>query len=326
MKVQDGEKVSRAKLWDKILLAREAYQSFNDEEWKALKEYEKVGYVFETHPFYGTRWNVAESVDQLRREECEAWQRLVGLEWPWEVYVYDTVTSTNDEALRASEAVEWGIFAANHQTKGRGRRDRRWDSSSSGGLYFSLVVDKKNFGLPASLITTGIGVAVYDALSKWMPPFMTLKWPNDLIVYHRKLAGILVERQMGSGSHFSEDGKVVIGIGVNIHQKEEEWDETLKGRAISLRMVRGRSDDLRKAEVLMQIVKACERVFKMDAGEVRAAWHRRCTDLERIVMVVQEDGRYQGRFLGLTEDGALLLVDDQGVTRQFWAGDCSLVQ
>lgn len=147
---------------------------------------------------------------------CEAALKKKGISLGLPLTVLPVTSSTNDlalEALRRGE-LHGACFVAETQTRGRGRRGRRWESQAGDSLTFSLVVRpswpmKENLGFPLV-----IGLAVRHALSAWteLPP--RVKWPNDVWVDRRKVAGILVEAQ----STRDEVTGLAVGIGINVRR------------------------------------------------------------------------------------------------------------
>jgi BirA family biotin operon repressor/biotin-[acetyl-CoA-carboxylase] ligase len=128
---------------------------------------------------------------------------------------FDEVTrSTQETALRlaAEGAPEWTLVAAAHQTAGRGRLGRLWHDDGSGALLFSVILRP---ALPASrggLLTLVAGTAMAEACERLDGRAATCKWPNDVLVDDRKVAGILAEASL-SGGRFDH---VVLGLGVNL--------------------------------------------------------------------------------------------------------------
>ncbi len=306
--------------WSKLLKARMGFVAFNESEMSLLLDCEKRGYVFERHPFYGVKWLIEETQDFWCKEECEAWYREVGLTLPWHTKIFSSTGSTNDEAWIGfnRDQIKCGVYIAERQTQGRGRRGRKWDSDSSGGIYASLCVSIDKISLPISLLTLGVGVAIFNALKPRVRGEMTLKWPNDVLVNQKKICGILTERQIMRG----ENEGVVIGIGVNVHQKPGDWACEVNQVATSLSICRVESKPLRSAEILAHIIKECEKIFTLDADEVRAAWAQSCLDIGKWVSVVQEQKTFSGQLLGIDFDGALMLKNKEGIVEKIYSGDC----
>jgi BirA family biotin operon repressor/biotin-[acetyl-CoA-carboxylase] ligase len=128
---------------------------------------------------------------------------------------FPSIGSTNDEALRwiATGASDRALVIADEQTAGRGRFHHHWVTPSGAGLAFSLVLLSPPLDPKLFSRLTGLGaLAVLTALKqKYLLPVL-IKWPNDVLIDHRKVAGVLVEAQW-SGENLSA---VVIGIGINI--------------------------------------------------------------------------------------------------------------
>lgn len=132
------------------------------------------------------------------------------------VVFFETVGSTNDEAKRASRegTRTEALFVANAQSNGRGRSANAWHSPPDENLYFSLLVRPKVMPHSASCLTLVVGIALVEALSPLLPDGdeLRIKWPNDLFLANRKLAGVLTESQLRGG----EVSSVVVGVGVNV--------------------------------------------------------------------------------------------------------------
>ena len=134
----------------------------------------------------------------------------------------------NDPSLTAPHGA---VVVADEQTSGRGRWGRVWESSAGRSLMFSLIM--RPAGLPPArmgLLTAAMGIACDDAIGDLGPLAPTLKWPNDVNIRARKVAGILFENQLLG----SEVGVVVAGVGVNTHWSLQEIPEDLRDRATSL--------------------------------------------------------------------------------------------
>jgi BirA family biotin operon repressor/biotin-[acetyl-CoA-carboxylase] ligase len=173
------------------------------------------------------------------------------------------------------------VVVADQQTAGRGRLGRRWDAPPGSALLASFVLPSR----PLASLAAGVAAAVACGES------VRLKWPNDLLVDGRKLAGILVEQR---------GGRCVVGIGVNL-----TWAPPGAGR---LEADRDRLLERLKAEL--------ERWFAADDPEVLAAWRTRSDTLGRRVRVELPGETFEGWAEDVAEDGSLL-VDGRAVT----AGD-----
>lgn len=148
-------------------------------------------------------------------------------------YFFDTLDSTNEEAKRIAQAGDFedSVIVAETQTHGRGRRGRIWESSSLGGLYYTLLLKFIHINLAQiHTLSPVVGQIVIDTLSDLYHIQTHLKYPNDILLDTRKLGGILIE----SGAHSSDKMPhyVIIGIGLNMNQTQ--FPGELAHTAISL--------------------------------------------------------------------------------------------
>ncbi len=238
--------------------------------------------------------------------------RARGISWPAPIERFRNVGSTNDvlrERARAG-ARGWHVVIAEQQNAGRGRQGRPW-VSRVGDLFLSLLV--RPVDVPVE--TLGVlpllaGVAVSQAAREWgVEP--RLKWPNDVLVGERKLAGILAEASSaGLGLEH-----VVLGIGVNLALDPPEH---LRGVATSVREETGRTPtpDQAAAALLGAFLAVARTLAPGGVAAVVSAWRERAADWwGREVEVSSGDTRLAGRALGVDEEGALLVQTGGGTIR-----------
>jgi BirA family transcriptional regulator, biotin operon repressor / biotin---[acetyl-CoA-carboxylase] ligase len=217
-----------------------------------------------------------------------------------------STTSTMDLALQlAHEGAPHGVVVgADEQTSGRGRRGTSWASPPGAGLYFSFIARPL---AAADLITLAAGVAVREGVASSTGLAADLKWPNDLIVGRRKLAGILAEGvAMGSPGQ-----AVVIGVGVNVQRAAYPAD--VAARATSLEDELGKPID--RGMVLAAILVAlADRLATLErkAGDILQAW--RAASPNATGTRVEWDGKH-GTTAGIDDRGALLVNTGRGVER-----------
>jgi BirA family biotin operon repressor/biotin-[acetyl-CoA-carboxylase] ligase len=181
------------------------------------------------------------------------------------IHWLSTTTSTNDVAGHLAErgAEEGTIVVADAQTAGRGRLGRTWFSPPGAGLYVSIVLRPTGVlparSSPASLLTLASGVAIAEGVRASTGLPAEIKWPNDVLIGRRKLAGILAEATAQSG----ELQHVIVGFGVNLLQSA--FPPELANRATSIEAETSRSVD--RAQVFAQILLA----FSARYGDLQAA-------------------------------------------------------
>ncbi|NKB23229.1 MAG: biotin--[acetyl-CoA-carboxylase] ligase [Kiritimatiellae bacterium] len=147
------------------------------------------------------------------------------------IKMYDEVESTMDiakEFARIGEP-EGLVIAAQTQHKGRGRRDKTWMSIPGRGVYASILLRLAWPGKDTSWFALLGGVAIACTLENFGLKNVTLKWPNDVLVHGRKIAGVLVEPRVGN----KNIDFVVLGVGINVLYEEKDFPESLKSCSTS---------------------------------------------------------------------------------------------
>lgn len=227
--------------------------------------------------------------------------RFTDLRW------FDRLDSTNTYALDAARAgaPEGLVVVADEQTAGRGRLGRRWESAPGASLLVSVLVRPDPDS--AQTVTMATALALADAVENVAGFRPGLKWPNDLVVGDRKLAGVLAE---------SDGSAVVVGAGCNVN-----WGELpaeLAGTATSCDLEAGRSVD-REALLVCFLHALDDQLDRL--GQVAAEYRSRLETLGRRVRVERVDDEIQGEAIDLDADGALVIVADDGRRLSVHVGD-----
>ncbi len=216
----------------------------------------------------------------------------------WDVRKVEETASTNADAAEAARAgaPEGVVVVAEHQTAGRGRLDRTWESPPGSGLAMSAVLRPAELAIANwSWIPLMAGIATAEAVAQF-GLVAQLKWPNEVEADGRKLAGILVERIESPNGPAA-----IVGIGLNVAMTA---DQLPIPTATSLSLL---GVDVDRDEVLSRILEALERCYDMllvDVGAVRAAYLSACSTVGSQVRVALPDGS--------TLDGDATDVDAHG--------------
>lgn len=212
-------------------------------------------------------------------------------------------------ALAASGAADGSAVIADSQRAGRGRRGRRWIDEPGQSLLTSIILRPRLAPAAWPLLSLAAAVAVARVVRRLAGVEARLKWPNDVVVAGRKLAGILLESRAGDGP------VVVVGIGVNVGQRR--WPPDLEGRATSVQEASGRAID-REALLLAVIEEVAiwrGHLEREGVAPVRAEWLALSDTIGRTVAV---DG-LRGVAIDLDTSGALVIEQD-GVRHRAVAG------
>jgi BirA family transcriptional regulator, biotin operon repressor / biotin---[acetyl-CoA-carboxylase] ligase len=238
---------------------------------------------------------------------------------------FDSIDSTNLEAMRQAKAgAEEGLcIIAREQTRGRGRLDRSWHSPKDEGLYFSIVL-RPSFEISRwPLISLAAALAVYDALENASHLKVDIKWPNDICIGDRKLAGILAETV-----ETAKGAAVILGIGINLTSRNLPAE--LNGLATSIESAA--TGPLNRDVLVDELVKAVGKRYEMASTE------EGCEEIIRDwcvhssyayglhVRVTLPDGALTGVTDGLERDGALRVRTPEGAIKIVRAGDVTAVR
>jgi BirA family biotin operon repressor/biotin-[acetyl-CoA-carboxylase] ligase len=189
----------------------------------------------------------AEMSDRLIAAELEAHCRCATI--GRQIIVLEETGSTNDAILQLAVAdpEEGLVLFAEHQTAGRGQRGNRWESAPGKGLWFSILL-RPNIPINDSgRLTIWAIQAISDVIRTEFSLQPTVKLPNDVQLYGRKVAGVLVEmRAQEKAAHLA-----VVGIGINVNQSLEDFPAELQSRAISLAIAMHRPVDRQKLAIAL---------------------------------------------------------------------------
>jgi BirA family biotin operon repressor/biotin-[acetyl-CoA-carboxylase] ligase len=236
-------------------------------------------------------------------------------------HYFTEIGSTNSQARELAErgAAEGEVVVAECQSQGRGRLGRRWESPALANLYFSVILRPKLAPLHAPQITLMAAVALIESVGAFIAEKATIKWPNDILVNGKKLAGVLTEVVCVR----ERVEYVILGIGVNVNYPINRMPEELHQRATSLL-------DLTRIEVnresffrrLIQDLDRCYGDLERSGFEALAPrWEAHFGLRGQRVRIESLEQVIVGRARGIAQDGALLVEGDDGTLQRIIAGD-----
>lgn len=290
--------------------------------WKHVSALRKVGYRIEAVPSRGYR--LVSSPDIIDPHEVRAQLDSARVGQRLE-YIKETA-STNADAFRLAEngAVEGTVVLADSQSGGKGRRGRVWASPAGVNLYCSVVLRPSIMPHEAPQLTFLSAVAAARAIEQATKLTPEIKWPNDLLVSGKKVAGLLNEMSAETdGINF-----VILGIGVNLNMTSDQFPDDLRHPATSLLLESGGPVD--RSRFISTLLNELDRLYAdflaHGFGPVREEWQRHCTASGRKV-VVSDSGTdcTGGRFIGIDSDGAMLLRSDDDILHRITCGDVRVI-
>lgn len=281
--------------------------------WKNVEELRRQGYEIVAVPHLG--YKLLSSPDKL---------------FPWEIrfelgtknigrnIIYrETVHSTMDEAfqLGLEGAVEGTVICAENQTKGRGRLGRSWVSPKGKGIYMSILLRPSLAPTDAAQLTLLSAVAVCEAVNASAGIDARIKWPNDLLIGNRKLAGVLTELN----AEVDRVKFIVIGIGINVNISTSQ----LPDGATSLKSETRKN--FSRVRIVQEILRSFEKWYDCLKTEgfapVLKEWKELSVTLGSRVRIFDQNGFLEGKAIGLDDDGGLLIRSDMGNIIKKMSGD-----
>lgn len=247
-------------------------------------------------------------------QECRIDRNIVFLE---------STDSTNMQVkkLADEDAPHGTVVVAETQNAGRGRAGRRWESPAGCNLYFSLLLREGVVPEKASMLTLVMGLSVQEAVAACCGVQTQIKWPNDIVLDGKKIAGILTEM------HLQENAApyVIIGTGVNI--KAQEFLPELENKATFLESVS--KEPVSREALLVKILECFDKnlvLFNqtMDLSLLCKNYNGVLVNRNREVRVLDPAGEYTGTAEGINKEGELLVRLADGRCKQVYAGEVSV--
>jgi BirA family biotin operon repressor/biotin-[acetyl-CoA-carboxylase] ligase len=274
------------------------------EVWRIIQQLRTLGVEVVGHPATGYR---LKSLPDLLLPDMLA-RSMKGTIFGQHIHHYYEVGSTNVAAMEAASAgaPEGSVFLAERQTAGRGRGGHSWHSAQSDGIYCSVVLRPAVPPSEALILSLAAGLAVHAAVTQIEAHApVDLKWPNDLMIDGKKFCGILTEMN----AEATRVRHVVIGIGINVNQKEFLAD--LREIATSLRISTGKPWS--RLELCAALLKSLDREYRefltnANASEsVLRRFQERSSSVRGRKVRIEENGGFEGVTEGLDSRGFLLV-------------------
>ena len=286
--------------------------------WKQIGVLRGLGYRIEARRAHG--YKLARAPDRLGPAELEP--HLAG-RWRDIRWLAETdSTQRGARELARAGVPEGTVVIAEAQTAGRGRLGRTWHSPRGVNLYCSIVLRPPLPPGAVPQVALVAGVAVAAALAETPGVAPRVRWPNDVLIENRKVAGVLTEME----AEVERVHHVILGIGVNLNASRSAFPAELRERATSVFLATGHRVD--RAALTGRLLAALEarygRFLEGGFEVVRSEWESYSCLTGTDVRVASPDGEVAGRVLGLDADGALRLTRPDGTSTRIVAGEVTL--
>jgi BirA family biotin operon repressor/biotin-[acetyl-CoA-carboxylase] ligase len=306
--------VSGADLAEQLHISRAAI-------WSRIEELRKLGYDIEAGPHFGYR--LAGEPDALLADDLLARlgkTKIIGRD----IHVFEQTTSTNDviEKLARDGVREGVVVFAESQTRGRGRLGRKWVSPARKGLWFSILLRPQLRPQETTQLTVATATALRRAIHAETNLPVEIKWPNDILIGGKKVAGILTEMS----AELDRVRHVIPGIGLDVNQDVDEFPPELRKIATSLKIEKGESFSRAAlaAAILHELDEEYSRICSGRFAEISSEWEEHCATIGKEVTVQIGDRKIRGRAESLDDDGALILRTEHGRLQLITGGDVTI--
>ena len=311
----DSEYLSGQDLSDVLKISRVAV-------WKHIKKIQTLGYKIESKQKLGYR--LIDNTEKLLPWEItrDLKTQLIGKR----VYYFEEIDSTQNFAqnIAADKKENGTIIIAEKQTSGRGRLDRKW-TSPKGGIWFSLIIHPKFDVSSSTLIPILSAVALSKSIKSVLDIETEVKWPNDITMNGKKVAGVLVDASFQTNSI----DYLILGIGINfdIDTKKLEKRLTKTPNFYGIDSLRGKEDKTPPKKLLKEFLLQFEKnLFQLDKGEkskIIKEWTKRAAAIGKKITINTSNGKISGISQGIDNDGALK-IKTRNEIKKIYVGDVVL--
>lgn len=238
---------------------------------------------------------------------------------------YRETDSTNTRArdLAERDYPEGTLLIAENQTAGRGRMGRRWHSPAGMGICMSIILRPRLSPGDAPLITLMTAVAAAETLISLLQLKVRIKWPNDILVSGKKIAGILTEMSAAK----NDIRYVIVGLGMNVNTPFEILPDDIRDIATSVYIETGKR--FKRAEIVRTFLKLFEHYYQLllESGseQIVPRWKEHSEIIGKRIRVDAVSNTFVGRVIDVGRSGVLLLEDERGNVQSIISGDVSIL-
>jgi BirA family biotin operon repressor/biotin-[acetyl-CoA-carboxylase] ligase len=291
--------------------------------WKHIRKLKEEGYIIESVPKKG--YLLSKSSDTITADEIRQGLSTKVFGKKNIIYLNETdSTNTRAKELAAQGAPEGTLVIAEKQTKGRGRRGRSWFSPPGAGIYFSLILRPVISPTETPRITLMTAVALAETLISLMKLKLRIKWPNDILVNGKKLAGILTE----ISTEMDAVNYIIVGLGLNVNTRFEKFPQEIKEDATSILIENGKQfPRIRLIQNYLKLYEQYYDMFKKNEFEpIMNRWRELADIIGKQIRVDVIGKTHTGKVVDVDNDGVLILKDDQGKLQRIFSGDVTLAR
>ena len=282
--------------------------------WKHIKKIRSEGYTIESKQNLG--YKLIDNTERLL-----PWEITENLNTKFigkRVYYFDSIDSTQNFALEiAPNKNENGtVIISKKQTEGKGRLKRKW-KSPAGGIWLSVIIHPRFTTSQITLVPIATSLALHKAIEKVLGIKPMLKWPNDLTLKKKKVAGILLDTSIQS----NKIEFLVLGVGINFKIKPRNLEKLLKKTPnfYGVNTLVGKNE--KPLPLVKQFLHELENIFQViNSGsnkKIVTEWTKRSSTIGKNISVITDDGRVSGKAIKIDNDGGLIITKGKKIKKLF---------
>ncbi len=302
LQTHDTEYLSGQDLSDVLRISRVAV-------WKHIKKIQELGYTVESKQKLG--YKLTSNSDTLF-----PWEITLGLKTKvigQQAYYYDSIDSTQNQALKmADDPTNNGtIIIATKQTEGKGRSGRKW-VSPKGGIWFSIILHPKFDISITTLFPIASALALAITLEKTFKISPELRWPNDLTIKGKKIAGMLVDVSLES----NRIENLVLGVGINFNVDVKQIEKIFKGSSnfYGVASLSEQKNKVSPIQLVQTFLVEFEKIYNLlntkQTKKIISEWTKRSSTIGKNVELDTSDGKIKGKAIKIDDDGALVVTNN----------------
>ncbi len=312
LKSHNTEYLSGQDLSDVLRISRVAV-------WKHIKKIRELGYKIESKQKLGYR--LESSTDMLL-----PWEVTSGLKtkiFGKQVYYFDSIDSTQNQAMKiaSDEANNGTVIIAEKQTSGKGRLGRKW-ISPKGGIWLSIILHPKFDISVITLFPIASALALSNAIEKTLNIKSELKWPNDITIKGKKVAGMLVDASLES----NKIENLILGVGINFNVDIKQIEKSLKDTPnfYGVTSLSEQNKTVKPILLVQSFLMELEQMYDLlNAGDTKKIirdWTRKSSTIGQNIELSTEEGKIRGKAIKIDDDGALVISENKK-NRRITSGD-----
>ena len=304
----DSEYLSGQDLSDVLKISRVAV-------WKHIKKIQSLGYKIESKQKLGYR--LIDNTEKLLPWEIthDLKTKLIGKR----VYYFEEIDSTQNFAqqIALNKNENGTIVIAEKQTDGKGRLERKW-TSPKGGIWFSLIIHPEFNVSNSTIVPIAGAVALAKSIKSVLDVDVSVKWPNDITLNGKKVAGMLVDASVQANNI----DYLILGVGINFDIDSKKLEK--KSNFYGVSSLRKKDDitppKLLLKEFLVQFEKTLVQLNKGEKSKIIKEWMKKADKLDKKIIIKTSNGKISGIFQGIDNDGALKIKTNKGI-KNIFVGD-----